>query len=278
MLILNIPQRIRQMSTRSQSRRDQKREKDRGVLTERRPEEIKLKLQQTLRRGLAIVEKAWPYHTKDQVTSIHQVDLDGDGETEEIVGSYDGRVRVFTKWGTLKWEQTLGSGVCAVVGIPYLGDEKLVALNEERGVCVLAGSRDGYVYALNQGGHVLWKYDVGCVVRQVYVNPERPDEVIIGSENGYIHALDRQSKMLLWPPYQACGVLHCLFSYDIDEDGQIELLVATDDCRIHILDSQGQHKGDLFTYHKVYALFVGMLEGKVTLLAGISNGIVQIKG
>jgi outer membrane protein assembly factor BamB len=283
LLTVNTIRRIEKMSTQSNcnQRKSQGQDKAEGILAKRRPEVINIKrhLQIALRRGLAIVEKAWSHHTGDYVTSFHAVDLDGDGNTEVIVGLHNGRLRVLTESETQKWEKTLGNGkwLCTVTGVPRIEEEYLVALSEEMRVCVLAGSLDGYVYGLNQRGDEIWKYDVGGIVRQVYVNPECPDEVMISSENGYIHALDRQSKRLLWPLYQAYGVIHCLLSYDIDEDGEIELLVATDDRHICVLDSQGQHKDDLFTDYKIYSLFVGRLEGKAALIASTSNGIVQMQ-
>jgi outer membrane protein assembly factor BamB len=253
---------------------DQRGDKDGETGIGGRPEAIKQELQLALRQGLAIVEKAWSYRTNDWATSLHVADLDGDGDSEVIVGTYDGRVQVLTKWGTWKWEQPLGSGkwICTVVGVPRVEEGNLVAPREENRVCVLAGSRDGCVYALNQRGYEVWVWtdDVGRPVRQVYVNPMRPNEVIIASESGYIHALDRQSKTLLWR-YPTNGAVRCLFSSDIDDDGEIELLVATDDYHIHVLDSQGKCKGDLFTDYKVYTLFVARLDGQVTLLASTGN-------
>ena len=125
---------------------------DRVIMTSTRLEQLKQQLQLTLRRGLAIIKGAWAYRTQDWATSICATDLDGDGDTEVIVGTYDGRILVLTKWGTPKWEQVLGDGkwVCTVAGVQRLGEETIVVPNEEKRVCIVAGSRNGNVYALTQ--------------------------------------------------------------------------------------------------------------------------------
>ena len=71
--------------------------------------------------------------------------------------------------------------------------------------------------------------------------------------------------------YLSFGPIRSVFSYDIDEDGEVEILAATRGRCIHILNSQGEPKGELSTDYRVYVLFVTQLMGRITLLASTSN-------
>ncbi|MBV9020327.1 MAG: FG-GAP repeat protein, partial [Ktedonobacteraceae bacterium] len=68
-------------------------------------EKILRNLLDELQRGRGVVdENVWSYKTKDWATSVHAADIDGDGDTEILIGSRDGSIHATTKWETLKWE------------------------------------------------------------------------------------------------------------------------------------------------------------------------------
>jgi hypothetical protein len=85
--------------------------------------------------------KEWNYTTGSGVFSSPCVaDVDGDGQLEVLVGSYDGNVYCLSRTGTKEWNYTTGSGVFSspcVVDVD--GDGQLE---------VLIGSDDGNVYCL----------------------------------------------------------------------------------------------------------------------------------
>jgi outer membrane protein assembly factor BamB len=228
--------------------------------------ELAYQLPDLLKYGMAVVTNIWNYSANDWVSSVQAADVDSDGDIEILVGSRDGFVRALTRWGSLKWGTRLGEGkwVSSVVAVPQ--SENAFSPSDEMYLppCVIAGSRDGRVYALDQHGHILpeWEeYDTGGVVRQVYIHPECPERVIIGSESRYLYVLDCHTGKPLYNPFLAQGGINCVFAYDIDADGELEILAGSSDGHVYILNfATGELKGKIPVGNKVYALYAAHLE------------------
>ncbi|MBV9688621.1 MAG: AAA family ATPase [Ktedonobacteraceae bacterium] len=238
-------------------------------------EKILRNLLDELQRGRGVVdENVWSYKTKDWATSVHAADIDGDGDTEILVGSRDGYIHALTKWKTSKWE-TLPSDTRAwirtVVGIER-GDDSHPDQQASR-VCVIAGSSNGCVYGLDQKGIVVAARDLHSGIRKVLVNPLYTTEVIVGTEDGCVYMLERESLKVRWRRDQLGGTIRSLFFYDLNSDNVGEILAASGDGHIYILDSAGNILDKIATIYKVYALYVARLNTKneITIVAGTSN-------
>lgn len=215
------------------------------------------RLHELLERGLGVVTKLWNYNANDWVSSVQAADVDNDGDVEILFGSHGGSVSALTRWGSLRWETRIGSGqwVSSIASAPS---------NDVAGfeVRVIAGSRNGRVYALDQNGHILEEWeesDTKSGVRQVYINPTRPEQVIVGSEDYGVRILDCATGRLLVDPFFATGAITCVCSYDIDNDGELEILAGSADSSVYILDQQGKQKGQFSLGSRIYALHAAPL-------------------
>src|SRR5215469_9367269 len=114
--------------------------------------ETEYPLPDLLKRGIAVVTNIWNYSANDWVSSVQAADVDGDADIEILLGSRDGYVRALTRWGSPKWETRLGTGkwVSSATAVPQAEENRL----SQSGYLnlrphVIAGSRDGRVYALD---------------------------------------------------------------------------------------------------------------------------------
>ncbi len=226
------------------------------------------KLRDALQRGQGVIEHVWSYNTRAWATCVSAADIDGDGAYEILVGLRDGQVFALTKNKALKWASEVshdGNGIETIVALPRRGDEKSVH--------VIAGSRKGIVYGLNYLGAPKATCSLQGEVRHMFINPEQPGEVIVGCDDHSIYFLDSQTLQPVRDKFSTQGSIRCVFSYDIDGDGQNEIFAASNDFNIYVLDSNGHRKSHISTKgERVYALFVAPLEkGEVTLLAGAGN-------
>src|SRR5258708_39519325 len=113
-------------------------------------------LQNALDLGLGIVSRVWDYKTKDWVSSVFVTDVDDDGEAEVIACSRDGRMHVISsRAGDRRWMRIIGTKawVGAVVASNFSSVEGAVSTR------IIAGTRDGKVFVLDEGGETLSKGD-----------------------------------------------------------------------------------------------------------------------
>lgn len=252
-----------------------RRNKRRFHLTQAPPQEDKSvvhQLQDALWGGAAITSILWNYRTKDWVTNVYAADIDNDGDIEVILSSRDGTVRVHTPWGAKKWEKKWDgkdgqkahyvSALCAISS----ADQK----TPQRQACVIVGTRDGHVYALDQYGIQLpdWQYSIGRMVRQIYVRQNTPDYILVAAEDSCIHVIDRATGKPCWAPYKTNGWVRNVFLCDLDNDQRNEILAGSGDKHLYILDDRGQLLDKLFLGYQIYALFAAPLaiDGPMTII------------
>lgn len=242
--------------------------------------------------GLGTVSRIWEYEAKDWVTSVTVSDIDNDGEFEVIACSRDGRVQLLdTKTGRCRWQRIVGEK--AWIGTSTVVARDLLATGSREDARIIVGTRDGKVYILNKDGMTITRQgkllpfgpdgkaldseaekaacwvDTGFVIRQIYVNPEKPTDILIGSEDRCVYALDYTTGKLHWK-FQTSGWVRAVFSYDIDGDGNTEVLVGSLDKNLYVFNQQGHLLAKHLMKYPLHNLFAADVDqdGRVEILVG----------
>ncbi|GCF06473.1 outer membrane protein assembly factor BamB family protein [Dictyobacter arantiisoli] len=219
-------------------------------------------LKDALWDGAAITSILWNHRTKDWVTNVQAADIDNDGDIEVLLSSRDGTVRVHTPLGAKKWDASSeGNYISALCAIPISGPPSPNKRSMQKQACVIVGTRNGLVYALDQDGERIpnWQYTTGRMVRQIYVHPNAPDYIVVGGQDRMVHVLSRATGQPLWRPYQTDGWVRSVFVCDIDGDQRYEILAGSGDKYLYLFDDHGQLLDKLNVGHQIYALFAAPL-------------------
>jgi outer membrane protein assembly factor BamB len=156
-------------------------------------------LQEALRLGLAVVTELWSYSVDDWIAGVHAADIDGDGEIEILVASRDGSLYVLTRTGDFKWKTSpTGAWVGAVAGI----DEPYVA-----------SMRDP-------------------------IGNANQTRIIVGVRNNKVYGLNKNNQILWQYPAEGDIVVRQMIVGDIDGDGELEVILGSEDRYIHALASR----------------------------------------
>jgi outer membrane protein assembly factor BamB len=155
-------------------------------------------------------------------------DVDGDG-VEDIVVFHAQGVTVVGGDGSTLWEARPGD-----VSTPY----RSAVLRFASGNQVLLGDARGAVVALDGRGQEVWR---GSTTITDYIRGL--DDVRVGgtvhaavaNHNGLVVVFDEQGQAL-WD-YQLSGTLRRLRAYDLDSDGNGEILVGGDGSRLVLLEA-----------------------------------------
>lgn len=221
------------------------------------------RLQDLLTQALAVENIEWTFNTKDWAISVHAADIDSDGDIEILIGSRDGYIRALTSWGKTKWETHLeGHSISAVFGLS-LSPLQCHSFEGLLQPCVFVGTRRGKILALNQNGRLeqSWEYATGRIIRQLYMSPNEPDHLIVGSEDRCVHILNRITGAKI-AQYRTDGWVRCVFSYDLDGDGNDEIIAGSGDKHIYVLDHQGSLLHRFSADHQIYAIFATVLDSR----------------
>lgn len=208
-------------------------------------------LKELLQESRSVISPQMSFKMDDWVTSIQADDVDNDSDVEIIAGCRNGFVYTFTKSLALKWEAKVGSGrwVTSLAIIPRSEES-----SRSDGPRILAGSRDGNIYALDQSGKTLGTfYQVGHAIHQLFIHPDAPGEVIVGSDDRCIHLIRSDNGKCIWR-YDIPGRARCVCAADVDGDGQLEVLAATTKKQVHVLSHEGKLKGSFSTSYKSFVL------------------------
>lgn len=249
-------------------------------------------LRESLGLGLNTVTRVWTYRAKDWVTSVYVMDIDNDGAVEVVACSRDGRVHLLTVDGVdriHRWRRVIGEKAwVGTIVASYFETEP--GKNQAR---IIVGTRDGKVYVLNKDGMTLSRdgealpydnegkpideqaeekacwLDTGYAIRQIHVDPTRPSDIIIGAEDRCVYVLDFTTGALRWK-YQTRGWVRAVFSYDVNQDGQAEILAGSVDRYLYMLDSAGQLLATCNMKYPVHTIFATDVDqdGRVEILVG----------
>lgn len=172
-------------------------------------------------------------------------DLAADGQEAAariIVGTRDGKVFVLDKDGkTITRDGT---------ALPFDADGKAIDANKEQEAYwydtehvirqisvnrrrpseILIGSEDRCAYGLDyETGKLLWRFQTNGWVRTVCscdINGDGQDEILVGSVDRYLYLIDQQGHLIVKHPMN--HPIHTMFATDVDQDGHVEVLTATD--------------------------------------------------
>ncbi len=250
-------------------------------------------LRDTLRAGCSVVKELWSRNARDWMMCVHAADINNDGEQEVLASSRDGRIYVFNKSGDVRWKRIVGekAWVGAISGIPFqshlLNSED--ALSEHRRVLpvrVIAGTRDGKVYAFDQYGRTVGRdgkiflfpekerpfeevelaaywLDTGTVISQIVVDDRAAPDAIISSHDGYIYALNYETGELHWQ-FRADGWVRAICAADLDNDGKAEIVLGTNEASLYILTHDGKLLAQTNRRYSILALHAADIDNDGT--------------
>ncbi|HEU5378769.1 MAG TPA: FG-GAP-like repeat-containing protein [Ktedonobacteraceae bacterium] len=255
-------------------------------------------LRDTLRAGLSVVTELWSDKAKDWVTSVHAVDINNDGELEIITCSRDGRIIMLNKDGERRWVRVIGgkAWVGTLAGIPFHADDDppasdLAGTKRIPPISVIAGTRDGKVYAFDQHGQTIGKngdlypfdkdgialkineekadclLDTGNVIRQIFADHMPSSHIIIGSHDGHVYALNRSTRKVDWK-FFAHGWVRAVFAGDINHDGKIEIIIGTNEKALYVLNERGKPLAETSMQYPIHAIYAADVDedGKTEIL------------
>jgi outer membrane protein assembly factor BamB len=176
----------------------------------------------------------WKFKTGGGVKSFSIGDVDGDGEMEVLVGSWDDNVYcIGGEGGQVKWKVKTGNWV---VSSPALGD-----VDGDGEVEVVVGSWDNNVYCIGgEGGQVKWKVKTGGDVDSSPalgdVDGDGEVEVVVGSDDNNIYCIEGENGKVKWKVETGDDVQSSPALGDVDGDGEVEVVVGSEDDNVYCID------------------------------------------
>lgn len=138
--------------------------------------------------------------------------------TPEIVtASLGNRVYAYTRHGECLWYYDVRDHIRAISIKDINGDGK---------VEVLVGSEDRNIHVLDNSGKLLWRYYLPHSALAVDA-AEGDNRIFVGCADGYLYVFNREGE-LQWS-YQTRDRIQAVRVDDIDEDGQIEIVIGAED-------------------------------------------------
>ncbi len=164
-------------------------------------------------------------------------DLDGDGDLEVVVGSYDKCMYAFDHLGTELWKFCTDD---IIVSTPIIAEFALDSSGDE----VIFGSGDQYIYVIKKDGSIYWKRETGWIVQGSPIvediNGDGFADVLIGSDDDKLHAKDFDGRDIPgWPRATSGDIVGKASIGDIDGDGEDEILVGSSDANIYAFEKDG---------------------------------------
>jgi len=164
-------------------------------------------------------------------------DLDGDGQLEIVVGSYDHNLYVYRANGELLWTYATHD---VIMSTPAVGD---VAPGLP-GLEVVVGSGDRFVYLLGSDGQLLWRQPTGWIVRSspLLVDMDGDDllEIVVGSDDKKVWAWrNNGARIEGWPQETGAAVASSPIAADLDGDRLPEIIIGSDDGNVYAWKGDG---------------------------------------
>jgi hypothetical protein len=224
----------------------------------------------------------WDFQTGGPVRSSPSVaDINGDGVSEVVFGSDDGRVYALDYRGQLLWSFGAGGPVRSS---PTLEDVDGDGLRD-----VAFGSDDGNLYVLDRWGRRIWNFSTGGPVRSspavAGLDKVPGNEVVFGSFDGKIYSLSPRGG-LNWAYETAESISSSPAVYDVDGDREAEVVIGSGDNLVYVLKYPPYKLWSYLTDGDVESapavdrsgkVVVGSGDGKVYRLEITSKGTAQTR-
>jgi outer membrane protein assembly factor BamB len=165
----------------------------------------------------------WRFPTKGWVRSVFLYDIDGDGETEALIGSVDNFLYVLDMHGQEKGRYDAGSPIRTLVAAD---------IDEDGQVEILVGTDGNTLLALTPALTKKWKRHFGNFFHSLQVADIDNDgkyEIIASSEDKFLYFLDRRG-IFIW----RSNIGARIFSISIPHSGG-EIFVGAEDNKVHAL-------------------------------------------
>jgi outer membrane protein assembly factor BamB len=210
-------------------------------------------------------EEIWTYALGGQATDVKLKQMDGVGPVDVVasVGSTNAPAQIVVLKGddgTLLWSYT------ATGSVEHL--EPLDCNND--GVIDVAGTISGNkVFVVDGSTHLsLWDVPIASAGNTQSIdggdlNGDKFDDVVVpgNSTDRVVWALSGEDGSTLWS-YPVGGEVNCVMVYDVDNDGQREVVAGSDDQVIYVIDgSSGDLEWSFNTADDVMDIAIGDISG-----------------
>lgn len=145
-------------------------------------------------------------------------------------------------------------------------------LNNDGNKEIIVGASDGILRAYDISGAKRWEYNIGQVPYSIYVSDIDGDgraDIVIGTgridqgafeySSGTVTVLTHFGR-LKWS-YETTSAVKGLYVYDIDGDGNLDVLASSNDGKLYALNNNGKEKWNRFTGSMSHPFVANVLGG-----------------
>ncbi len=245
-------------------------------------------------------QEKWRFQSDNRILSLAVADLNHDGRLEVIAASEDKHVYFLDDRGHLIWGHNLNSRVFSVYAIDLDNDGLIEVLaGTEDSIHVLRvelmeGLREKIFTFHKKLGQPqstelnLSSTEIALLQDLTNERPLDEQQLTLASAKQYMQSgeyrqalsalelLNQQKVQLLWS--KKVGRVRAVFSGDLNDDGQLELVAGTDDGGIYVLNASGEEVWSYICDDSIWTVYVGDvdLDGKLEVVAGSGGGRLYI--
>ncbi|MFQ6134043.1 MAG: FG-GAP repeat domain-containing protein, partial [Armatimonadota bacterium] len=178
----------------------------------------------------------------------------GDGLQEILVGTVDGKLRIFSPEG----EQMPGTEVEPGQMLAEVAD-----LNGDGAVEMLVGSTGGVLTSTPFGGRPTWtfaNYGYGPVDMAIGdVDRDNQDEIALASDSGYLYVLGPEGDLEFTD--RADGPVNCVAIGNLMDKRRLAICYGSDDGSVYIVGAKGERRGQFWVGQPIKRLALADLTG-----------------